>query len=788
MRSLHLLPLLAATALAVCIGALAAPQDDPLELVKSDDPAVRADAARALAGVDDRRAETALVRLTRGDDDLLVRIAAAEALGASDSKAATKALVEVAVEARFTRERLAAARALAATGLEAAREALADELKGRDAVAAAGSMVAFERAALARGDAAPAEALEDAADRAARMLRSRDVAERTAGARALMVLTRAASEARLEAIEEVLVEGLEDGGGVEVACAALEGMAIAPAPDDEALLLGLLARDDLATVVTRRVEAALAAHLGALPSADLDAAVGRAASASGAGAARALGLAGDLDDAARVEALRGLLGADDVGARAAAAHALASVGEAGARAAADALAGAEDPRVLARLAESAVAPQREAPDAGIEAQLVAAAAAAEDPRAREALALALGRAGASEDAARVVAAWARDEGPAELRVTAAVALGATRREAAVPVLTDLAGTGDWRLRAAAAAGFERVSSRPCVAPLLSLLDDESATVALTAHRALLLLADREGEDVDPATWPAWWEENGQRVTFTTRAERQALDEAYGYGVDDALIYRGLDVVVVPGRGDHIEAVLERLGIVHRKVRAGELASAGLHPGAILLVGCTGEIAPEDVPVVRWFVRSGGALFTSCWALTYTVEPSFPAIVTRFPSPGEVLDDVFARPTAAAEDSAYLTGVFDGGVQPFYRLVGAHLIQVVDPERAEVLLDSPAAAARHGSGDLAAWFRVGHGVVLDTANHFEEQGFSAAPGLDGPEERQAFAVNHMGMSPERLRQVQDERWWRSQSKTAEEVADLSVFRILTNFVREKRIGR
>ena len=358
----------------------------------------------------------------------------------------------------------------------------------------------------------------------------------------------------------------------------------------------------------------------------------------------------------------------------------------------------------------------------------------------------------------------------------------------VAVLAGLATSGDWRLRAAAAAGLERVSSRPCVAPLLSLLDDESATVARTAHRALLLLADREGEEVDPRTWPAWWEENGQRVTFTTRAERQALDEAYGYGVDDALIYRGLDVVVVPGRGDRIEAVLERLGIVHRKVRAGELASAGLHPGAILLVGCTGEIAPQDVPVVRWFVRSGGALFTSCWALTYTVEPSFPAIVTRFPSPGEVLDNVFARPTASALDSAYLTGVFDGGVQPYYSLVGAHLIQVVDPERARVLLDSPAAAARHGSGDLAAWFRVGHGVVLDTANHFEEQGFSAAPGLDGPEERQAFAVNHMGMTPERLRLVQDERWWRSQSRTAEEVADLSVFRILTNFVREKRIAR
>ena len=49
------------------------------------------------------------------------------------------------------------------------------------------------------------------------------------------------------------------------------------------------------------------------------------------------------------------------------------------------------------------------------------------------------------------------------------------------------------------------------------------------------------------------------------------------------------------------------------------------------------------------------------------------------------------------------------------LEAASLIQVLDPERVEVLLDSPSAAARHGTGDLAAWFRVGHGTVLDTAN-------------------------------------------------------------------------
>ena len=348
------------------------------------------------------------------------------------------------------------------------------------------------------------------------------------------------------------------------------------------------------------------------------------------------------------------------------------------------------------------------------------------------------------------------------------------------------GADAWSSRAAAAEGLAQLSKPGCVAPLLEALGDEHSCVRETAHRALLRFSGQEGRQIDPADWPAWWAENGKRARFRTTREQRDLQERYGYDVDEASIYRGLDVVVIPGRGDHIEEVLKRLGIKFRIARAGQVQASGLHPGAVLLVGCTGEIAPQDVEAVRWFVRSGGALFTSCWSLTYTVQPSFPAVVAKFPWRQEVMDNVFAIPTRGAADSPFLRGVFDGGVQPFYSLVGAHLIQVLDPERVEVLLDSPSAATRHGCGDLAAWFRVGHGTVLDTANHFEEQGFSAATGLKKPIDRQAFAVNHMGLKPLQLRALGEEKWWKSTSAAAGEVFDLSVFRILTNFVRAKRI--
>ena len=408
-------------------------------------------------------------------------------------------------------------------------------------------------------------------------------------------------------------------------------------------------------------------------------------------------------------------------------------------------------------------------------------------RVLEAVAVALGQPEAAPPVVDALTAFiASDPGPM-LTTTAAVALGRTRSDAALEPLKALLGADQWQLRASAAEGMAQLSRRGCVAPLLGALNDEHSCVVETAHRALLAFSGRRGMVIEPADWPAWWEENEKRATFRTKREQRDLQERYGYGVNEAAIYQGLDVVVIPGRGDHIEKVLKRLGIKFRLAPVGRVQASRLHPGAVLLVGCTGEIAPADVEAVRWFVRSGGALFTSCWSLTMTVQRSFPALVAKFPWPQEVMDNVYAAPTRAGAASPFLRGVFDGGVQPYYSLVGAHLIEVVDPERVEVLLDSPSAAVRHGCGDLAAWFRIGHGTVLDTANHFEEQGFSAATGLKKPIDRQAFAVNHMGLKPLQLRTLGEERWWKSTSAASAEVFDLSVFRILTNFVRAKRIG-
>lgn len=184
------------------------------------------------------------------------------------------------------------------------------------------------------------------------------------------------------------------------------------------------------------------------------------------------------------------------------------------------------------------------------------------------------------------------------------------------------------------------------------------------------------------------------------------------------------------------------------------------------------------------MKTGGYLFGSCWAVHETIERVSPGAVRKLETMGEVTDRVTASPCDPS--NAYLKGVFPESVTPIYSLLGAHLIEVLEPERVEVLVDSPECAERWGGGNMTAWFKDGHGKILDSVNHFDAQGLAQATGIKKPQERQAFALDHMGISYAKIRETLKEKWWSSNTKAAEEIRDLSVFNLITNFVRARRI--
>ena len=49
----------------------------------------------------------------------------------------------------------------------------------------------------------------------------------------------------------------------------------------------------------------------------------------------------------------------------------------------------------------------------------------------------------------------------------------------------------------------------------------------------------------------------------------------------------------------------------------------------------------------------------------------------------------------------------------------------------------------------------------------------------------YAVDHMGIDYPELRELQKRKVWDSSSASKKEARDLSAFRFITNFVRQKR---
>jgi len=754
------------------------PLDDAKDL-KSKDPDVRLAAVHHIIESGGEDAGKLLTRALK-DDDWQVVAEAATALGDFGKPETTSTLAKLAWDGASVPVRMAAARAAAKLDLEKALKELAKKMSGDRArhVLEAYAIVLKE---------APEETRLTVPKAILKQLKAKDTLTRAAAARALILASRKDRGARLT---ELL-----DSEYTAVIAAALEAAAQDPRPGQLEPITKLLAPPtdpkelDRATpldVIERRALTALiaslsvdsnparafgviVAHLGTTP--------------SGPRLVDAAAKESWFDPAAAPSSLEPALASDSPGVRAAAVHAMRWAPKPESLTTLQQYAEA-DPAARVRRAAVASALAVAGPDdQGQLAWLLKRLTDEPDPAIREDLAVALGVDGlAGVDEALIAALEDPDWGVA---LCAAVSLGRTRSEAATAPLIALTRKSlDWRLRGAGVVGLCHVMRKEVVLPLIERLADPEPLVARTALGFLKSINKSAPTSADPEAWLTWWTENEKRVKLTTPKEAAARREKYGYAVSPTELYAGLDVMVFQSRGDHIETVLDFLGLNYRKTSSNLVPASALDAAGVFVSNCTGEMQPPDVERLRWFTKAGGYLFGSCWALHETVERVAHGAIRKFETGSEVLDQVTA--TACDSKSPYLKGVFTPGVVPIYHLVGAHLIEVLEPERVDVLIDSAECAEHWGSGNLAAWYHVGHGRILDSVNHFDAQGLAETTGLKTPEDRMAFAVDHMGISLQKIRETRDEKWWSGSMKASREIRDLSVFTLITNFVRARRI--
>jgi len=748
------------------------PAQDPAKDLKSKDPLERLAAVDVIARGDVDKAEKLLIGALK-DKDWEVQEHAARALGEVGESAAVGPLIKLTLNGPIARVRLAAARSVAKLSPDEALEGIARKASGDTA------LVACDAIALI----APETESREVPRNVKKLVGDKDARLRAAGARAYVVCS---DEDRLE----VLAELFEDAH-LGVRAAAAEGAALDPRAAQLELLRAELDKSNVDRTVERRLIAAVVASAAEAEDAQAAALAeieALSASSEASVAQRGSMLVGALARTdwcsadALLEAVGPLLSNQDVSVRAVATRALVAIGGDAARERAQRLAADDSaPRVRRQGVRSMVELGAAANDDAL-AFLIERLGSETDAQARELIVCAL----ALEGQDSVVQPLVQALGDADwgVVVCAAVSLGATRSADAIAALEQLSGNNDWRLRGAAVVGLSKSLNKDAIPALITRLEDEEPAVVRTAHAYLESVAKQEIDPTDLEAWRTWFREKGDRLRLYDPKELEERRKKYGYVVDPAQVFQGLDVLVFESRGDHIQNLLEHLSIEHRMTSSGQVAKGGLDAAGVFVSNCTGEMMPADVERLQWFVRVGGYLFGSCWALHETIARVAPGAVARLNTNGDVLDDVLARP--CAPDSAFLEGVFEEGVVPVYHLEGAHLIDVREPEHVEVLVDSPECAERWGGGELACWFRMGHGVLLDSTNHFDLQGLELATDLKKPEGRMAYAMDHMGIDYATIRETKKEKWWKSNNKAAREVKDLTTLELVTNFVRLRRV--
>jgi len=753
-------------------------QGDPAKDLRSKDHVVRLAAVEALASqTEDPKLNKLLVGALK-DDDWEVVEAAIVALGNGGGKSVDKRLLDLAIDTPLARHRRAAARSLAKRDAAANYLLLEKKLSGKTMLRALEAMQSF---GVLHGSV-------EIDDLEKIVRKSEDKPEQLRLAQAALVLLASDRSTRLAELWPT-ASAWSRAEMMDV----LRGEANASlAP----LLISFLDEAKLSDVVERRIRWVVR-ELGTEAATALLAELGRGGESLVQ--ARRIRLLVDLVDAEAIEvnqALQALLAALDSSeglAQSAGTLALSQLGqEASEPLQAQAIewltqaATQAGHRQIRGNAVRGLAGFDAAENDEIARTLAQVLAKDESPRAREDAAVALAVKG--QPIAVQALRQALNDSSWTVAVTAAVSLGMTRDEDAIADLIALSAHSDWKMRGAAVIALQRSYLKSGVPPIIEALEDEDATVRRTAHETLARIS-KQNFPAEKDPWLSWWSQVERAIQLYDPDEVKVRQKKYGYGGvedrDTGTLFDGFDVVVFQSRGDHIENVLGKLEIEHRLTAGSKVDEAELHPHAACVVNCTGEITRDDAERIAWFVRTGGYLLGSCWTLSMTINTVYPGVLAKLETRGEVMDDVLAVP--CAPDSPYLLGVFPDGCEPRYALEGAHLIEVLDYERTEVLVDSPECAETWGEGNLAAWFPAGHGLILDSVNHFEEQGFMRATHLKKIEERQAYAIDHLGLRYEQLREIVGEKFWNKNSQAAQEVLDLSVFRIVSNFVREKRIS-
>lgn len=281
-------------------------------------------------------------------------------------------------------------------------------------------------------------------------------------------------------------------------------------------------------------------------------------------------------------------------------------------------------------------------------------------------------------------------------------------------------------------------------------------------------AKKAYDDYSPPPSPKSYGKSKKKGCSCKKAKGKSLDMLSAYQVskrvmdaalpkDDKSLLKTLkaeDIIVVPGTYDKVENVLD-----HAETNF-TLASnyVELNPEQIVLINCPGDRKPfhyknkEGMKALNLFVKDGGFVVTTDWALDRVIAKAFPGYICHAGT--DTTDDV-VEVDLVASGSPYTAGLGNGSLKPIWWLEQqSYPIKAKRNKDIDILLASNEMKQRYGYDPIAVKFPVGNGRVVHVTSHFylqtSKSKYEAQEKLSGLD----FATQYIGIAKAKAKKIKN----------------------------------
>lgn len=176
------------------------------------------------------------------------------------------------------------------------------------------------------------------------------------------------------------------------------------------------------------------------------------------------------------------------------------------------------------------------------------------------------------------------------------------------------------------------------------------------------------------------------------------------------------IIIVSGSYDRVETVLDMINVPYVLIAPEEVNQIELNPNQILIINCPGNIYDDALPKVKEFVKRGGFLFTTDWALLNILEKIFPEYVKYNQRP--TTDDCVAV-QVVDKSNKFLEGLFKADEEPIWWLESSsYPIRILDKQKVKILVTSREMEQKYGEAPIVITFDFGDGgTVLHMTSHY-----------------------------------------------------------------------